>query len=576
MQVPKINSYYRLESLKLHNSEKVENRNGVYTIQTPVTDSVNFSKRPVLENLIIEDLSVVNHWNDFILSKHSKFSKKLKKTISDIRVINNKTVGNNVYKIMNDGIGLITIEIPDSVKDIKPGLFIGKAGFFATLDVKNPEGEDYKIIVPEDAELHIPQKGIHIKNTKNKLAFKGSTCTVNEFFKPQNTTKSVKGFIKMIRNAEIFKTIEKSKKDYSEKFHPYILAGGFGTRLEVISHAKSDNKPSTVTPIPGWKLIHFSLLNLYQANLLNEKTKIDFEAQREANSAVGCVVTTLGYKISTVNGQLDLIKSGKSIVPENKNLIIMPSDNITDINLSEALDSYLARDDAGMMVVGVPDHRCYGGLILHNEKNDIEKFITKPTKELLDTGLGRIMQKDEKGNETVLRNVNGLPTSLGNAFIYIINPDILDTIADIYRNKIRTAYGELIAEKGANHKLTKEEYLDVIECLWDREIIPALVEKSNNGELKNKDGKDLKVITHKALASWNDVGEYPSYCETLKNVARDDCYQNMPQSIKEAIKDNIKDGVIFNADVKEHFQNLIGSGYTKGNIVVLGKGKEEI
>ena len=213
----------------------------------------------------------------------------------------------------------------------------------------------------------------------------------------------------------------------------------------------------------------------------------------------------------------------------------MPSDNITDINLSEALDSYLAREDPGMMVVGVPDHRCSGGLILHNEKNDIEEFITKPTKELLDTGLGRIMQKDEKGKETVLRNVNGLPTSLGNAFIYIINPDILDTIADIYRNKIRTAYRELIAEKGANHKLTKEEYLDVIECLWDREIIPALVEKSKNGELKNKDGKDLKVITHKALASWNDVGEYPSYCETLKNVARDDCYQNMPQSIKDAI-----------------------------------------
>ena len=70
MQVSKINSYSSLESLKLHNSEKVGNRSGVYTIQTPVTDSVNFSKRPVLENLIVEDLSVVNHWNDFILSNH--------------------------------------------------------------------------------------------------------------------------------------------------------------------------------------------------------------------------------------------------------------------------------------------------------------------------------------------------------------------------------------------------------------------------------------------------------------------------------------------------------------------------
>ena len=111
MQVSKINSYYSLESLKLHNSEKVENRNGVYTIQTPVTDSVNFSKRPVLENLIVEDLSVLNYWSDFILGNYSKYSKKLKKTLSDIRVINNKTVDKNVYKIMNDGIGLITIEI---------------------------------------------------------------------------------------------------------------------------------------------------------------------------------------------------------------------------------------------------------------------------------------------------------------------------------------------------------------------------------------------------------------------------------------------------------------------------------
>ena len=49
----------------------------------------------------------------------------------------------------------------------------------------------------------------------------------------------------MTEYPEFSKAIQKNDKDYSEYFHPYILAGGFGSRLEAVSHLRDDNKPST-------------------------------------------------------------------------------------------------------------------------------------------------------------------------------------------------------------------------------------------------------------------------------------------------------------------------------------------
>ena len=562
------NRFYSVSPYKNVSNSK---SNNLYSCSTNSIskDTVSFSGKKVVESLIVEDLNKFNI-NDY---DRSSFSKKLNKTVSELEILRMDNKNNHFYTIKAPENKVIRIQINDKNKDVIPGYIIGKTGLYATLEVPGPEGK-YVIIIPEDSKLQT-ESGIIVEvigNKEKKVSFKGSTCTVNAFYKPDKTIQSIKDFVEMTKESDIFKNIEKSNYNYSDYFHPYLLAGGFGSRLEAISHSRNDNKPSTSTPIKNWNLVDFSLLNLYQANLLNKNTDIDFCVQDEANSAVGCFITTLGQKIAMTPDGLDLVKDGKSIVPENKNIIIMPSDNITDINLSEALDAYLNTPNAGMMVVGVPDYRCYGGLILHNNRNEIEHFVTKPPKDLLDTGIGLIKYTDENGMPKILLDGDGLPTSLGNAFIYIINPEILDTITGIYRDKIRTAYKELMDKKGEDKSMTKEEYLDVIECLWDREIIPKLVEMSKAGELKDKSGQPLKVVTHRATeASWSDVGEYSSYYKTIRNVAKDDSFVNMPKPIKNAVKENILDNVIFNVDVKDDFKKFIGNGFVKGNVIVVPK-----
>ena len=96
---------------------------------------------------------------------------------------------------------------------------------------------------------------------------------------------------------------------------------------------------------------------------------------------------------------------------------------------------------------------------------------------------------------------------------------MLDTITDIYRNKIRSSYQVLMATKGRDKSMTKEEYLSVIESFWDREIIPELVRMSNDGQLKDRKGNDLKVIAYDSIdTDWSDVGEYTSYYSTIQNL----------------------------------------------------------
>ena len=573
MQVSKIyqSSPYRGYSVLGLNQMK---NNNVYLLDKPQdTDTVNFkAKADVIENLIVKDIANYHHY----LKDIDKFSSNLKKLGQPMTVTTSVDNGILSYLIKNPMLNsFIKIDIAEGkYENVKPGFIIGKTGFYATLDVSDENGKNYIIEVHENSEWD-NKDGLKVVNQKNDgVTFKGKypTTTVNAYYKSEKTIKSMQRFFKLVKESPLFQTIEKTTKPYYEKFHPYLLAGGFGSRLEALSFGRGDNKPSTATPIRGMDLMHFSLLNLYQANLLPASTDdVDFVIQDEANSAVGCVITTLGYKIQNNSEGVDLIKDGKTILPKDKAVVILPSDNVIDINLAEVLDSYNAADNVGMMVVGVPDYRCYGGLIRANEKNEIQDFIYKPSMELLEENDDFIYKTSETGKKEYLLDSSGQKTALGNAFIYIINPEVLDSVATIYKNKIRNAYESLIWSKsGADKTITQEEYLKVIECLWDREIIPELVEMSKNGKLKNKDGNNLSVLVHKALdTSYSDVGECQSYIATMKNVARKDTFINIPDSIKAEASSNIEGNVIFNADVKEEFNNLLGKGYTSGNIVVI-------
>ena len=574
MLVSSIASYSGKKNFNYSSVQKENYR--IYRPNTLTKDTVEFkSNGKVIENLIVKD---VNNYH-YYLKDMDSFSSNLKRLGHSVSVYNSFDNGITSYTIKNPEINsVIKIDIDENLYDnVKPGFILGKTGFFATLDVTEKNGDGYIIEVFENSEFN-NKNGLRVVNKKmDSTSFTGEepTTTVNAYFKSEKTIKSLQRFFKLVNKSQLFESIEKSNKPYYEKFHPYLLAGGFGSRLEALSYGREDNKPSTATPVKGMDLMHFSLLNLYQANLLpNSTDDVDFVIQDEANSAVGCVITTLGYKIKNNLDGVDLVKDGKSVLPKGKSVVILPSDNVIDIDLSKVLQDYLSRDNVGMMIVGVPDYRCYGGLIKADKDNNIKEFVYKPSMERIEENDEFLYQTNDKGEKEYLLDSNGKRTALGNAFIYIINPEIIDTIANIYKNKIRNAYETLIWEKGGVNKknITREEYLKVIECLWDREIIPKLVEMSNQGKLKDKNGNKLNVVVHKAMDTfYSDVGECSSYITTMKNLARDDAYLNIPASIKKEVKRNIQDNVIFNADTQKDFYELLGEGYTKGNIVVIPK-----
>lgn len=574
MKVSSISSYSPnvITNQNVKKGSYVDNR--VLNPNIPEGDVVDFkAKSDVIENLIVKDLANYHHY----LKDMGRFSSNLKKLGKNLSVYAVSENGLSSYTITNPTINsVIRISIDENLyENVKPGFILGKTGFFATLDVTEKNGKSYVVEVHENSEFN-NKTGIRVVNeTLDNTSFRGAkrpTTTVNAYYKSEKTIKSMQRFYKLIKESPVFKSIEKTAKPYYEKFHPYLLAGGFGSRLEALSFGRGDNKPSTATPIKGMDLMHFSLLNLYQANLLPESTDdVDFVIQDEANSAVGCVITTLGYKIQNNSDGVDLVKDGKSVLPKDKAVVILPSDNVIDIDLTEVLDSYNSKDNVGMMVVGVPDYRCYGGLIRANEKDEIKDFIYKPTIESLEENDEFLYSLNEKGEREYLIDSNGQKTALGNAFIYIINPEILDTVASIYKNKITNAYESLIWSKGGMDKnISQEEYLKVIECLWDREIIPALVDMSNQGKLVGKDDKELSVYVHRAMNTYySDVGECSSYITTMRNVAREDAYKNIPASIKKEARESVQGNVLFNTDAKEEFSKLLGDGYTSGNIVVI-------
>ena len=295
--------------------------------------------------------------------------------------------------------------------------------------------------------------------------------------------------------------------------------------------------------------------------------------QKASNGPAGCFAGALGYTIHKTDEGLKLIKTNESVVPSDKSTIIMPSDNITDINFSTFLDDYLLKDDIGIMVVGIPVSKDVGGLIIKNEDDTIKQFIENPNdvKNCLEKGL--IQYKDSDGNLKTFKDKEGNDCYLGNAFIHIINPQIHNVIVDIYRKKIQNEYLKLLESNNFNESEIKDEdYLKAIEGLWGRDIIPELIKLSDEGNLKDKNDKNLKVYTFQSLDNdWDDVGNYNKYYTTINKVAKDDGYKNIPKSLKNIIASNISDNIIYNIDVKEDFESFIDGGFVKGNVIIMPK-----
>ena len=303
MSIQRINSFKTLSSQYFHQKNNVQ-KSSVY-VMNPFNklsaDTVSFSgNNKVEESLIVDDIKNYDRSEyDF-----TKFSDKLRRDIAGTNLTITTQNGIKHYSLSTTEGREIKIDVDKSKiekGEIVPGFILGKTGVYATLTV-NPKSKDsFKILIPENASLEtkngIKAKVVKHENKKNP-SFTGD-CSVNVYYKRNETEEAVDNFINLSKdkNSKLFKDIKTSDIDYSEEFHPYVLAGGFGSRLEAITHYHNNNKPSAATPIKDWHLLDFSLLNLYQANLINNDTNIKYHIQARANGPVGCFITNMGYDI---------------------------------------------------------------------------------------------------------------------------------------------------------------------------------------------------------------------------------------------------------------------------------------
>ena len=524
-----------------------------------ITSPIKFRGTEIKENFIVDDI------NDFEFPDKN-ISNALRENLNNLEcsqtTINKDFKNFSLYKNKQK---ILDIEYNKNHDNLKFGFAIGKAGLYSTVEIPDKNGGSYVVILPENSELKT-ENGLHIKcgARKNSPSFTGrqSSATVNVYYKPEKTKNSVEKFVENQEESNIFNGIE--KKDYSDGYHPYILAGGFGTRLEVLSHQRGDNKPSTATPVKDWDLMHFNLLNLHRVNLLDDSTEISYNTQKSPSGSAGCFIEALGYEIKKTDDGIDLVKTRKSLLPKDKKALIVTADNITDMDYSKFLEVCNEKDDLGMMIVGIPVSEDMGGLIERDEHKVVKRFIEKPNNT---TDLENTVILDEKGE--IYRDRKGRPCYLGNAFIHIINPDIYDDLANIYRDKIKTSYTQAIKD---TEVITDEKYSQITEGIWGRDFIPELIKRSEEGTLLDRNGKNLKIYTYEALDNdWDDVGNYNKYYNTVRNSAKEDYFVNLPVEIKKNIAKNIDDNIIYNVDVKDQFKEFLGNGYVKGNVIITPK-----
>lgn len=504
-------------------------------------------------------------------------------SIEKERIVDDK--GKHFVKIVIKDGEKVILEATKGIshKNIKIGLFIGKSGTYGMLELCNPAKyeENYIAIIPQGSEIKTGD-GLSIKvfdplapkNSTPDITFKGSNaCTVNIMFRPRKTKKSIAKFQEMLKVINYPYMLSRDKEKYKKNYYPYILAGGFGTRLGIITLARKDNKPSSPVPAKNCDLINFTLLNLHKVGLFDEHTDVNYYEQIGKVGPAGCFVEALGYTIVRNKDGLKLKKIADSQIPDDKNTIILAADTVTDIDYSSFLDKFNATPDAGVMLVGIPVSEDLGGIIAHDENNLVYDFIEAPRPNTNDADAGLIKRIDEHGNVSLKLNKNNQQQYLGNAFIHIIKPELHEVIKDIYQEKINNSYNKVLKDKNGNTGLiTNTDYEEILDCVWGRDIIPRLVKMAAEGKLLDANKKPLKIYTHVSDdGDWCDVGKFSKYMTTMQEIADGTKYNNLPTEVKDEIRSNIDGQVIYTTDVKTHFRTLIGEGFTKGPILILKK-----
>ncbi|MBQ3641341.1 hypothetical protein II906_05395 [bacterium] len=398
--------------------------------------------------------------------------------------------------------------------------------------------KDYTLIMPE------------VKKAENKPSFKGRTvitCLKSE----DRTKEAVENYL----NSGL--TAGTTPGYYAEEMKKYdptlvIPAGGFGTRFANFTVEDDQNKPSAFLPTnPNYRILATSLNMGAMAGLIgNHGDKLDYVSQSTDKRALQSAPNVYKSKEYKTDGGAISEAIREGVIPENKDMVIVNADIITNVDITRAYHALKTLPDAAVVIPYYPvdqDRARSFGLIGIKEDDQgnkkIHEFIEKPQ---FTTNVPNIDDFKPTDNEkTYEKAVENHEKARDLAKIY----DTEDGGAMYYGNP-----GIYVFSKEATQKLAEFGIKDANSTTGlGGKVVPKLVEMCRKGELTNAEGKPMKVYTVPLQRAdgkegfWDDIGSAEAYMKTIKDIAVEtakkgtgveNTYYGIPSSVLEDFRDN--------------------------------------
>lgn len=435
-------------------------------------------------------------------------------------------------------------------------------------------GKDFAFKMPgyyKTVETSSDMKDIRKRNVDENISFSGR-AVISTLNKEPRTLEAVDKYSQSGLQAEAI------PGDYAEEVKqndPTIMvpAGGFGERFSNMSGV--ENKPSSKLPTDDRYRIIATTLNMAASGgiLDGENDKITYLSQN--NEIEGENI----YPVNRYKTDGGAIAEGltRDIIPNNKDLVILNADIFTNADMTRTYHALKSLPDAALVIPYYPVNgeraKAFGLLGVEQDSNgnlSIKSFVEKPsytTDAPLPTDFeipgdyDKAMDKFDKVQTA--RNPENEDQFLANPGMYFLS-------------------------KEAAKVLMASGIIDSSKTGLGGDVMPKIVEMCNNGDLKTKEGKPMKVYTVPLEAKggkpavWDDIGTAEAYLGLVKDVARETMihgtsaenkYYGMPEFVlKDFVKNtNLEKGIVFDSQKARTSLDNFESTYNanvSGNIYV--------
>jgi NDP-sugar pyrophosphorylase family protein len=275
-----------------------------------------------------------------------------------------------------------------------------------------------------------------------------------------------------------------------------ILAGGVGTRLRPLSCTR----PKLLFPIANKPLLDWTLERLAKNGIKEVILAVNYMAeafiQRYGATKYGMKIlySREGRPLRTGGP----IKKAEELIGHEEPFLVLNGDILTNMNYADLVKKHKENDAiATITLYKVEDPSRYG-IAEMTEKNRILRFLEKPTRK-------------------------EAPSSLANAGIYVINPEIFDYIPSERPISIEHEIFPKLAEKGKLFGYSFEglwtdigelgDYLRANRLWLDTEVRKSKIEKSakmdDDAEIANPTvlGKNVAVGEKSKIGPYAAIGD---------------------------------------------------------------------